>query len=214
MGTIDRQQSQRWLSILDSSIAIDDRLAELARTGILGEALVVTTAVTKELQRMADMGDPEKILKGRKGLDALASLRNEQGVEVVFRETPIAVGEVDDFLLKLAREMRAPLVTTDFTLTQRAHAEGLRVINVNEVAVALRPKLLPETEIMLTIAKRGTSDNQGVGYLEDGTMVVVNDGGKEIGNQVKVTVSSVLQQQSGRMVFARLGQAKTNRRAR
>ena len=218
LGSGGRERSQRWMSILDSSAAIDDRLADLAHTGVLGEALVVTTAVTQELQRMADKGDPEKVLKGRKGLNALAdlrsSLRDEPGVEVVFRETIQAEREVDDFLLKLSREMGAPLVTTDATLTARARAEGLRVIDINQLAVALKPKLLPETEILLTIAKQGTSPNQGVGYLEDGTMVVVNDGGSQVGNQVKVTITSVLQQASGRMVFARIGPAKGNKRPR
>ena len=212
LGGAGTQKSQRWMAILDSSMAIDDRLLYLAKTGILGEALVVTTAVTRELQRMADLGDPEKTLKGRKGLDALASLRNEPSIEVIIRDTPVAVGEVDDFLLKLAREIDAPLVTIDFTLTQRAHAEGLRVINVNEVAVALRPKLLPEAKLIITIAKRGTSENQGVGYLEDGTMVVVNDAAAMVGNQVEVIVTSVLQQVSGRMVFAHLSLRKNERR--
>lgn len=204
----ERRKSQVWLSILDSSVAIDDRLADLARVGILGEALVVTTAVTKELQRLGDSGDPAKVLKGRKGLDALSRLRNEPGVTVIFRETANAINEVDDLLLKLAHEMKAPLVTTDFTLTQRAHAEGVRVINVNEVAIALRPKLLPGEEFLLTIAKRGSSADQGVGYLEDGTMVVVNDGAAQVGTQARVTVVSVLQQASGRMVFARLNAVK------
>jgi uncharacterized protein YacL len=135
-------------------------------------------------------------------------------VAVIFRETAVAVGEVDDFLLGLAREMNAPLVTTDFTLSQRAHAEGLRVINLNEIAIALRPKLVPEEQIMLTIAKRGKSEGQGVGYLEDGTMVVVNDGLAQVGNQVKVTITSVLQSVSGRTVFARIDSEKSTRRAR
>jgi uncharacterized protein YacL len=202
------------VSVLDSSMAIDDRLADLVRTGVLGEAVIVTTAVTKELQRMADKGDGDKMLKGRKGLDALADLRNQKGVEVEFLETPDAEGEVDDFLLKLVRRLDVPLATIDAVLTLRARAEGLRVINANEIAVALQPKVLPEEEITLVIVKEGKDPNQGVGYLADGTMVVVEDSANQIGDQVTVTITSVLQRASGRMVFARMKQAKPAKRAR
>ena len=201
-------EDRRWLAILDTSAAIDDRLGDLAKTGLLGEALVVTTAVTKELQRMADSGDPAKVVKGRKGLDTLAGLRGVPGVETIFWETQAAEGEVDDFLLKLGREKGLPLVTVDFTLTQRARAERLRAININEIAVALRPKLAPESEITLAIIRKGNSEGQGVGYLEDGTMVVVEDGGGSLHQQVRVTITSVMQTASGRMVFARIGAAK------
>ena len=188
---------------LDTSAVIDGRYSELMRAGLMEGPVRVPRFVLAELQTLADSADDLKRSRGRRGLDLLETARsNGDGVdlfEVDFPEIPL----VDDKLIRLAADGAGVIVTTDFNLTKVARVQELEVINVNEVAAALRPALLPGDELRMKVVREGKESDQGVGYLEDGTMVVVQDGRPSIGREVDVVVTSVLQTAGGRMVFSR-----------
>ncbi|HEY5548534.1 MAG TPA: hypothetical protein VIL17_02935 [Coriobacteriia bacterium] len=189
--------------ILDTSAIIDGRFAELLRAGFIEGAVRVPGFVLVELQTLADSADDLRRARGRRGLDLLASLRGgEHAVEVFsvdYPETP----DVDGKLARLARDTDTTIVTVDHNLTQVARVQGLRVLNINDLAAALKPSHLPGEIIHLAVSREGKESDQGVGYLADGTMVVVHDGRKLVGEDVDVVVTSVLQTASGRMIFAR-----------
>lgn len=193
----------RPLKLLDTSAIIDGRFVELARLGMLEGPLRVPRFVMVELQTLADSIDDARRARGRRGLDLLTAVSGSdplvQVLEVDFPEIPA----VDAKLVRLALSSGGAIVTVDQNLTKVARVEGAAVVNINEVAEALRPVLLPGEHLSLAIVRRGKEDGQGVGYLEDGTMVVVEDGEPDIGNTRDVTVTSVLQTAGGRMVFAR-----------
>jgi uncharacterized protein YacL len=190
-------------ALVDTSVLIDGRITDLARAGFLPAQLLVPGFVLEELQRIADAGDPVRRAKGKRGLRVVEGLRASTDVrcEVVDRDFP-GTPEVDARLVRLARHLGASVMTTDHNLTSVARIEGVRVLNLNDLALAMRP-ILAAGEIMeVTIVKEGRELHQGVGYLDDGTMVVVEGGRDHLERSVRATVTSVLQTPSGRMIFA------------
>ena len=188
--------------VLDTSAVIDGRFVELHQLGFLPGRMRVPRFVLAELQTLADSADDTRRARGRRGLDLLASLPPEDQVQVFEADYP-DTPQVDEKLMRLSADMDACLVTVDYNLTKVARVRGIEVMNLNEAAAALRPAFLPGELIRLTIAKPGKEAEQGVGYLDDGTMVVVQGGREKIGTESDVEVTSVLQTSAGRMIFAR-----------
>ncbi len=189
--------------VLDSSALIDARVLELANTGFLQVPLVVPRFVLAELQRLGDSADRLVRPRGRRGLDTVARLQRVRGVDVVIDDTPTEGVLVDQRLVELAKLLPGTLVTTDNGLISVAEIHGVSVLNINELAAALKPSLLPGTRLSVLIIKEGEQPGQGVGYLDDGTMVVVENAQRRIGESVGVEVSSALQTSAGRLIFAR-----------
>ncbi len=190
------------VTVLDTSAVIDGRFVALRDAGFLYGRLKVPRFVLAELQTLADSADDTRRARGRRGLDLLATLPPEKAVEVLEVDFP-ETAAVDEKLMRLAVDSSAAILTTDFNLMNVARVRGISVMNLNELASALRPSFLPGESIRLRIAKAGKEAAQGVGYLEDGTMVVVQDGKALIGSDADVEVTSVLQTSAGRMIFAR-----------
>jgi len=188
---------------LDTSAIIDGRFGELMRAGLLEGPVRVPRFVLAELQTLADSADDLKRARGRRGLDLLETVRSGDHSVDMFEVDYPELPKVDDKLMRLAADGAGVVVTTDFNLTKVARVQGLDVVNINEVAAALRPALLPGDSLRIKVVREGKETEQGVGYLEDGTMVVVQDGRERIGNEIGVVVTSVLQTAAGRMVFAR-----------
>jgi uncharacterized protein YacL len=193
--------------VLDTSTIIDGRFVELHRLGFLAGELRVPRFVVGELQTLADSADDTRRAKGRRGLDLLAALPESVNV-TVFEADYSDTAQVDEKLLRLSADSRSALVTVDYNLAKVAHVRGVEVLNINDAAGALRPTFLPGETFRLRIVKPGKEAEQGVGYLEDGTMVVVQSARDRVGQDVDVEVSSVLQTSAGRMVFARVGGAE------
>jgi uncharacterized protein YacL len=189
--------------VLDTSVLIDGRITDVAATGFLQGRLLVAAFVLEELQKVADSGDPLRRSRGRRGLGVVDELKRQVHVtcDVVDQDFP-GTPEVDAKLVKLARARGAALMTNDFNLNQLASVQGIRVLNLNDLANALKPIVGSGEGLELTIVKEGKEPNQGVGYLEDGTMVVVEGGRDHVERRVRVTVTSVLQTAAGRMIFA------------
>jgi uncharacterized protein YacL len=191
--------------ILDTSVIIDGRIADICRTGFLEGPLVIPGFVLEELRHIADSADVLKRNRGRRGLDILNRIQKELNVPVQVYERDIDPGaEVDSKLLKLARLLDGKVVTNDFNLNKVAELQGVPVLNINELANAVKPVVLPGEEMVVHVIKDGKEAGQGVGYLDDGTMIVVDGGRKSIGQTVQVIVTSVLQTAAGRMIFAKL----------
>jgi uncharacterized protein YacL len=191
--------------ILDTNVIIDGRVADICETRIIDSPVVVPRFVLQELQEIADSTDRLTRNKGRRGLDILNRLQRCEKVDVSIHEAPSAPGEqVDSGLLKLAKELDGRIMTNDFNLNKIAQLQGVEVINVNELANALKPAVIPGEEMTLNIIRPGDQPGQGVGYLDDGTMVVVEQGREQMGKEVRVVVNSVYQTQAGRMIFAKL----------
>jgi uncharacterized protein YacL len=192
--------------LLDTSVIIDGRIADICRTGFVEGALYIPGFVLEELQLVADSSDGLRRARGRRGLDILAQLQKDlhKRVKVYDRyKTPMPRGEaVDAKLVRLAKELSASIITNDFNLNKVASLQGITVLNVNELASALRPIVLPGEEMTVTIVREGKELNQGVAYLDDGTMVVVEGGKQRINETLPVIVSSVLQTVAGKMIFA------------
>lgn len=189
--------------LLDTSAIIDGRFAELIRAGFLAGDIRVPGFVLSELQTLSDSADDLRRARGRRGLDLLAAMRSGEHEMHVFSVDYPEVPDVDSKLVKLAADTGATLVTVDYNLTQVARVQDVGVLNINDVAAALRPNHLPGEGIRIHITREGKESDQGVGYLEDGTMVVVQNGRALLGEMADVTVTSVLQTSGGRMVFAR-----------
>lgn len=202
-----RAPSQRGSSpkILDTSAIIDGRIADLCRTGFLEGPLLVPAFVLEELRHIADSADALRRNRGRRGLDVLHQIRKERGVQlqVLEREVGDASAEVDSRLLRLAQRLGGKIVTNDFNLNKVAELQGVAVLNINELANAVKPVVLPGEEMVVRVIKDGKELGQGVAYLDDGTMIVVDGGKRYIGDNVGVLVTSVLQTAAGRMIFAR-----------
>ncbi|MCS6873141.1 MAG: hypothetical protein N2Z23_05445 [Pyrinomonadaceae bacterium] len=196
--------------ILDTSVIIDGRIADVAETGFLSGTLVIPHFILRELQQVADSPDSSKRQRGRRGLDMLQRLRNNSKLDVQILETDFPnIKEVDHKLIELAKELRAVIVTNDFNLNKVSQLRGVQVLNINELANALKPVVLPGEKIQVFILKEGKEYNQGVGYLEDGTMVVVDNARKIIGKNAGVIVTSVLQTTAGKMIFGKLAEEDT-----
>ncbi len=190
--------------ILDTSAIIDGRVADMVDLGFIGGPLVVPQFVLNEVQSIADSTDPLKRARGRRGLSILERLQSLEGVEVRITDQDFPkLKKVDAKIVALAKATGATVVTNDFNLTKVAELQGIRVLNINQLANALRPVVLPGESVQVTLQKEGKEPGQGVGYLEDGTMVVVEQGAALLGQSVKAVVTSVLQTTAGRMIFAR-----------
>jgi uncharacterized protein YacL len=190
--------------LLDTSVIIDGRIADVCRTGFIQGELIVPLFVLNELQHVADSADTLRRNRGRRGLEILRQLQEESPVPVrLVDEDMPAVREVDDKLIALAKEMSAAILTNDYNLNRVAELQSVPVLNVNELANAVKTVLLPGEHFSIHVLQEGKEYNQGVGYLDDGTMVVVEDGAAYIGSTVGVTVNKVLQTAAGRMIFAR-----------
>ena len=195
--------------ILDTSAIIDGRIADVAETGFLEGSLVVPQFVLRELQQIADSSDPLKRNRGRKGLEILQRLKKGLDARVVLSEADVpGVADVDMKLIELARQTEARILTNDFNLSKIAELRGVRVLNVNTLANALKPVVLPGESMNLFILKEGKEPNQGVGYLDDGTMVVVDNAKRFLGRNIAVTITSVLQTTAGKMFFGRCDAAE------
>jgi uncharacterized protein YacL len=195
---------QKRYRILDTSVIIDGRIADIVETGFLDGTLVVPQFVLKELQYVADSSDALKRNRGRRGLDILNRIRKMAGVEVVISDVDFPhVKEVDLKLIELARTMMGRIVTNDFNLNKVAQLRGVDVLNINELANSLRPVVLPGEVMNVFVIKEGKEYNQGVAYLDDGTMVVVDNARSRIGKSLDIVVTSVLQTTAGRMIFGR-----------
>ncbi len=192
--------------ILDTSVVIDGRIADLVEANLFDSRLVLPRFAISELQAIADSADKNKRTRGRRGLDILNRLRNnpEVELEIFDRDLPEFAGQsVDLKLVVLAKHLEGKLVTNDFNLNKVARVHGVPVINVNDLANALKPHFLPGEHIQVRVVRPGEEERQGVGYLEDGTMVVVEDGREFVGKAIYLTVTSVLQTSAGRMIFGR-----------
>ena len=190
--------------ILDTSVVIDGRIADICETGFLDGILVIPHFVLRELQQVADSADTLKRNRGRRGLDILQRIQKMAGITVQFVENDFPqLREVDMKLIELAKEFDAKIVTNDFNLNKVAQLRGVEVLNINELANALKPVYLPGETMKVFILKEGKEFNQGIAYLDDGTMVVVDNARKMIGKTVESSVTSVLQTTAGKMIFGR-----------
>ena len=194
--------------ILDTSVIIDGRIADVCESGFLEGRMVIPSFVLRELQYIADSQDPLRRARGRKGLEVLQRLKKASSSSVVFSEEEIPeVREVDLKLIELARRTRAKLVTNDLNLNRVASLRGIEVLNLNELANAIKPVVLPGESMKVSILREGKEPNQGVAYLDDGTMVVVDNARSLIGRSVEIVVTSVIQTTAGKMFFGRLSGA-------
>ena len=194
------------VSVIDTSVLIDGRVVDLAQTGFLGGTLLVHSGVLHELQRIADSSDDNRRARGRRGLDALTNLQRDPRVEVQLVEEE-GVTDVDAALVRLSKDRGGTLVTADTNLAKVAEAVSVPVRSINALAAAFRQPLTPGEQLALHLVKEGREHGQGVGYLDDGTMVVVQDAVRFIGSDVTVKVTNTLQTPSGRMVFATLAES-------
>jgi uncharacterized protein YacL len=190
-------------ALLDTSVIIDGRVLDLARTGFLDLPLVVPRFVLKELQQVADSSDAMRRNRGRRGLEVLTHMQKEPDLSIEFTDDdPVGEMEVDSKLIQVAHRSNLAILTNDFNLNRIARLEGVTVLNLNELTNALKPIAIPGEELTVAVVKEGKEHGQGVGYLDDGTMVVVENGRRFLNQTVSATVTSVLQTAAGRMIFA------------
>lgn len=190
--------------VLDTSVIIDGRIADICKTGFVEGPLVIPNFVLEELRHIADSSDALKRAKGRRGLDMLNIIRKELDIEVEISSRDYDdISEVDDKLVRLAQELYGCVVTNDYNLNKVATLQGVIVLNINELANAIKPVVLPGEKMTVTVVKDGKEQNQGVAYLDDGTMIVVENGRRFIGETIEVEVTSVIQTNAGRMIFGR-----------
>jgi uncharacterized protein YacL len=194
------------IKLIDTSVIVDGRVLDIVETGFLEGPFVLPRFVLRELQLIADSADPMKRTRGRRGLEVLSKLQESVVLEIVDQDYADLSG-VDAKLVRMARERGAKLITNDYNLNRVAHVEGVDVLNVNELAGAVKPVVLPGEELHVAIVRDGKEAHQGVGYLDDGTMIVVENGRRLIGEEADVTVTSVLQTVAGRMIFAKIKRA-------
>lgn len=206
LGGIFRDKTaRRDQKILDTSVIIDGRIADIAEAGFLSGTIVIPQFILRELQQVADSPDSSKRQRGRRGLDMLNRLQSNTNLDIQVIDTDFpAVREVDLKLLELSKVLDAVVVTNDFNLNKVAHLHGVAILNINELANALKPVVLPGEQMRVFILKEGKEYNQGVAYLDDGTMVVVDNARRVIGKNADIAVTSVLQTTAGKMIFGRL----------
>ncbi|MGQ9800320.1 MAG: PIN/TRAM domain-containing protein [Candidatus Saccharicenans sp.] len=198
------QGSERTYKLLDTSVIIDGRIAEVCSTGFVEGDLVVPQFVLKELQLVADSPDALKRQRGRRGLEVLDRLQKTAKIKVVISDLDFPeIKDVDSKLIEYAKSLKAKIITNDFNLNKVAKLQGIEVLNINELANALKPMVLPGETMRVFILKEGKEKDQGVAYLDDGTMVVVDNARRMIGQTVDITVTSVLQTTVGKMIFGR-----------
>ncbi len=198
--------------ILDTSVIIDGRIADIVETGFLGGVLVIPEFVLQELQHIADSPDPTRKVRGRRGLDIIKRLQSEKLVEVrIERQDFENLSDVDAKLVALALRLNAKIVTNDYNISKVAEVQGIRILNINQLASALKPVVLPGEVLRLQILKEGKEQGQGIAYLEDGTMVVVENASRHLGKEVDVSVTSILQTTAGRLIFTTLKDGELSR---
>jgi uncharacterized protein YacL len=191
--------------ILDTSVIIDGRIADITETGFVEGTLIIPQFVLSELQHIADSSDPIKRTRGKRGLEVLHHIQKQVNTDVKIVDTDYpSIKEVDAKLIELGKEVGGKIITNDFNLNKVAELQGIAVLNINELASALKPVVLPGEEMSVKILREGKEMGQGVAYLEDGTMIVIDNGRKQMGKTVETIVTSVLQTPAGRMIFARL----------
>jgi len=190
--------------VLDTSVIIDGRIADICKTGFIEGPLVIPEFVLEELQHIADSSDSLKRNRGRRGLDILNKIQKELDIEVIIHDKKFeSEKEVDTKLLKLTQMLKGKIITNDYNLNKVAEVQGIAVLNINELANAVKPVVLPGEEMVVQVIKDGKEVGQGLAYLDDGTMIVVEGGKKHIGETIDVLVTSVLQTSAGRMIFAK-----------
>jgi uncharacterized protein YacL len=207
LGTIfsGEKPTRRTAKVLDTSVIIDGRIADIAEAGFIDGTMVVPEFVLRELQIVADSTDGSKRQRGRRGLDMLQRMQSNSNIQVqIVPDDFPSIREVDLKLLELAKKWEAKVVTNDFNLNKVAHLHHVEVLNINDLANALKPVVLPGEHMNVLILKEGKEYNQGVGYLDDGTMVVVDHARRLIGKSVDISVTSVLQTASGKMIFGKM----------
>src|SRR5216683_3534565 len=207
-GIFSDKAAKRDLKVLDTSVIIDGRIADVAETGFLTGTLIIPQFILRELQQVADSPDSSKRQRGRRGLDMLNRLQNNSSLDIQIIETDFpSVREVDLKLIELGKQLGdAVIVTNDFNLNKVAQLRGVNVLNINELANALKPVVLPGEAMRVFILKEGKEYNQGVAYLDDGTMVVVDNARRLIGKNADISVTSVLQTTAGKMIFGRISE--------
>jgi uncharacterized protein YacL len=210
-GIFSDKATRRDVKILDTSVIIDGRIADVAETGFLSGTIVIPQFILRELQQVADSPDSSKRQRGRRGLDMLNRLQSNPSLDIQVVDTDFpAVKEVDLKLLELSKSCDGVVVTNDFNLNKVAQLHGIQVLNINELANSLKPVVLPGEAMRVFILKEGKEYNQGVAYLDDGTMVVVDNARRMIGKNADIAVTSVLQTTAGKMIFGRLWEDAEN----
>ncbi len=190
--------------ILDTSVIIDGRILDICKTGFIEGPLVIPEFVLEELQHIADSSDSLKRNRGRRGLDILQKIQKEVDIEVIIDNSKFEdVKEVDSKLLKLTQKLKGRVLTNDYNLNKVAEVQSISVLNINDLANSVKPVVLPGEQMVVHVVKDGKEQNQGLAYLDDGTMIVVESGRKFIGQTIDVVVTSVLQTSAGRMIFAK-----------
>ena len=190
--------------LVDTSVIIDGRIADIAATGFLQGNLIVPRFVLNELQYVSDSADSLRRARGRRGIEVLSELQQNVDIPVTIVDVEVTdAKEVDDKLISLAKQMEAPILTNDYNLNRIAELQGIKVLNINDLANAVKVILLPGETFPIRVIQEGKEYNQGVGYLDDGTMVVIENGSKLLDKEVQVTVTKILQTSAGRMIFAK-----------
>ncbi|MBM6838722.1 TRAM domain-containing protein, partial [Clostridium saudiense] len=190
--------------VLDTSVIIDGRIFDICKTGFIAGTLIIPSFVLDELRHISDSSDALKRNRGRRGLDILNKIQKELDIETEVWEGDFPeIAEVDSKLLKLAQTLNGKVITNDYNLNKVAEVQGVPVLNINELANAVKPVVLPGEEMNVVVNKEGKESSQGIAYLDDGTMIVVEGGKKFIGEKLDVIVTSVLQTAAGRMIFAK-----------
>lgn len=206
-GSFDKKKNKDHHTgkLLDTNVIIDGRVADIYRSGFLEGPIIVPVFVLEELQKIADSSDILKRNRGRRGLDILNHMRKNSKDDVIIVTNDFEdISEVDSKLVKLAREKNYKIVTNDYNLNKVAELQGVAVLNINDLAIAVKPAVIPGEQIFVQLVKSGKEKGQGVAYLEDGTMIVVENGSQCIGKEVPVIITSVLQTSAGKMIFAKL----------
>ena len=197
--------------LVDTSVIIDGRIADIAKTGFLPATLIIPHFVLNELQYIADSAESLRRQRGRRGMEVLSELQKDKNINVVLSDMDVEnVREVDEKLVVLARQMKAPILTNDYNLNRVAELQGVQVLNINELANAVKSILLPGEELSIKVIQEGKEQDQGVAYLDDGTMVVVENGRDYLDKEILVTVTKVLQTAAGRMIFSKPGSSNGN----
>ena len=206
-GSFDKKKNKDHHTgkLLDTNVIIDGRVADIYRSGFLEGPIIVPVFVLEELQKIADSSDILKRNRGRRGLDILNHMRKNSKDDVIIVTNDFEdISEVDSKLVKLAREKNYKIVTNDYNLNKVAELQGVAVLNINDLAIAVKPAVIPGEQIFVQLVKSGKEEGQGVAYLEDGTMIVVENGSQCIGKEVPVIITSVLQTSAGKLIFAKL----------
>ncbi|MDK2982455.1 MAG: hypothetical protein PWQ55_2802 [Chloroflexota bacterium] len=207
-GSSSQSGSAKWQQeksiLIDTSVIIDGRIADIARTGFVPGNLVIPRFVLNELQYIADSAESLRRQRGRRGMEVLSELQKDRSINTTIADIDVeGVREVDEKLVMLGRQMQAPILTNDYNLNRVAELQGVKVLNINELANAVKSILLPGEALLVKVIQEGKEQGQGVGYLDDGTMVVVEDGKEFIGKDIEVAVTKVLQTAAGRMIFSK-----------